>query len=84
MAGGYDANRRRYRMEHLKVGDPLTERELEVLRWASEGLTYLGTAEKMDINYATVNNHLEQVRRKLGAHTTAQAVAVAFRRGILT
>lgn len=66
---------------HMK--NLLSERELEVLKWLSEGNRNDRIAEKMNIASVTVNFHLKEIKRKLGARTREQAVALAFKQGLL-
>lgn len=61
----------------------LTIREVEVLKWLCEGHRNERIAEKMNIAPVTVNYHLQEIRRKLGANTREQAVAMGFKQGIL-
>jgi len=63
--------------------DLLTERELEVLRLAAEGLDTREISLRLDISLHTVRNHLQSCIRKLGVHTRTQAVSAAIRRGIV-
>ena len=57
----------------------LTRRESEVLRLLSQGLTQHEIASRLSIKPKTVGTHIEHVLQKLGVHSRAQAVAVAFR-----
>jgi DNA-binding NarL/FixJ family response regulator len=57
----------------------LSPREAEVLRRLAEGLTQAEIAERLTISPKTVGTHIEHVLRKLGVHSRAQAVALAFR-----
>ena len=57
---------------HEQAGDRplngvLTLREAECLRWASRGLTDHAIAERLGVSAKTVNFHVENARRKLGA-----------------
>jgi DNA-binding CsgD family transcriptional regulator len=61
----------------------LSEREIEVIKWLSAGNRNDRIAEKMSIAPVTVNFHIREVKRKLGARTREQAVAIAFRKGLL-
>jgi DNA-binding NarL/FixJ family response regulator len=61
------------------VRTKLSRREAEVLRLLAQGLTQLEIAERLTISPKTVGTHLEHVLRKLGVHSRAQAVALAFR-----
>lgn len=69
---------------HSEAGaDLLTEREIEVLRLAAEGLDTREISLRLDISLHTVRNHLQSCIRKLGVHTRTQAVSAAIRRGIV-
>ena len=59
--------------------ESLTRRESEVLRLLAQGLTQPEIAGRMTIKSKTVGTHIEHVLQKLGVHSRAQAVAVAFR-----
>jgi DNA-binding CsgD family transcriptional regulator len=45
----------------------LTAREAECLRWASRGLTDYAIAEHLGVSAKTINFHIENARKKLGA-----------------
>ncbi len=59
--------------------NPLSAREREVLLLLSTGLQTSRIAERMGIASITVNKHLATLRRKLGARTREQALAIAIR-----
>jgi DNA-binding NarL/FixJ family response regulator len=61
----------------------LTKRELEVLRLLSEGLSQKEIAASLVISSKTVAAHIQHILGKLGVHSRAQAVAHAYRRGLL-
>ena len=61
----------------------LSDRELEVLKWLCEGNRNDRIAEKMNIASVTVNYHLKEIKRKLGARTREQSVALAYKKGLL-
>lgn len=63
---------------------PLTRRHVEVLGAMSRGLTYKETAAELAIGIETVKEHLKHARDRLGARNTNQAIAEAFRRGLLS
>ena len=54
--------------------DPLTSRELEVLRLLSEGLSNKEIASRLVVAPGTIKQHLKNICRKLGAHGRMQAV----------
>lgn len=57
--------------------DQLTEREHEVLNRIMAGDDTLRIAAALQISRSTARTHVQNVRRKLGARTTLQAVALA-------
>ena len=62
----------------------LTDRELEILRLLASGARPGQVAEKLFVSIKTVKNHLTSVYAKLGVQTGAQAVAEAYRRGLVS
>ncbi len=62
---------------------PLTERELEVLRLAAEGLSGPDIAERLVLSLSTVKTHFEHIYEKLGVGDRAAAVAHALRTGLI-
>lgn len=65
------------------TAQPLSERELEVLRLAKEGLANPKIAQMLHIAPGTVRNHLSAVYRKLNVHSRHEALQVAQERHIL-
>jgi PAS domain S-box-containing protein len=63
--------------------EPLSRRELEVLRLVATGLETRAIAERLRLSPATVRNHVQNVLAKLGAHNRPEAVAHATRRRLL-
>ena len=61
----------------------LTRREREVLRLVSQGLAQPDIAQRLYITPKTVATHIEHILRKLGVHSRAQAIAVAYRENIV-
>jgi DNA-binding NarL/FixJ family response regulator len=61
----------------------LTKRELEVLHLLAEGLSQKEIAAELVISPKTVAAHVQHVLGKLGVHSRTQAVAQAYRRGLL-
>lgn len=57
----------------------LTARELEVLRLLAEGVQQRQIAERLVISPKTVGRHIERILSKLGVHSRAEAVAMAYR-----
>jgi DNA-binding NarL/FixJ family response regulator len=69
--------------DHQTQKNILSEREQEVLGLVAEGLPNKAIAQRLNISPATVNYHLTSVFNKLGVHSRAQAVALAFQRGLV-
>jgi len=65
-------------------GEPLTEREIEVLRRIAEGDRNRDIGERLVIAEETVKVHVKRIMEKLGAKDRTQAVAIGIRRGIIT
>jgi LuxR family maltose regulon positive regulatory protein len=57
--------------------EPLSERELEVLRLVAAGLTNQAIADKLFIAVSTVKSHTHSIYGKLGVQNRTQAVAQA-------
>jgi DNA-binding NarL/FixJ family response regulator len=60
---------------------PLTDRELEVLQLAAQGLTSYDIAQRLFVSMRTVEAHLTHVYNKLGVSSRIEAVVHAMRRG---
>jgi DNA-binding NarL/FixJ family response regulator len=60
-------------------GKTLTKREEEVLGLLAEGLAQDAIANRLSISTKTVGTHIEHILSKLGVHSRAQAVALAYR-----
>ncbi len=63
--------------------EPLTAREMAVLRLLAAGMDNRGIAEKMGVAVATVKAHLNHVYAKLGVTGRQEALARAERLGLL-
>jgi DNA-binding CsgD family transcriptional regulator len=62
----------------------LSARELECLRWTTEGKTAWEVGRILAISEQTAVRHLSNAARKLGCVNKHQAIAVAFRLGLLS
>lgn len=62
----------------------LTGREVEVLQLVSEGLVNREIGLRLYLSEETVKSHVRHLLAKLQARSRAHAVAVGFRRGLLT
>jgi DNA-binding NarL/FixJ family response regulator len=63
--------------------EPLSQRELEVLKLIAQGHSNREAAGRLFISEATVKTHLLHAYAKLGVRDRAAAVAAAFERGLL-
>lgn len=61
----------------------LTPRELEILRYLSEGDTVPEISDKLFLSAHTVRTHRNNLRKKLNCKNTAQVIAVAIRQGLI-
>jgi DNA-binding CsgD family transcriptional regulator len=61
----------------------VTPREIEVLQFASHGLTASEIAEQLVLSVGTVKTHLRNIYRKLGVADKAAAVAAALRHRLI-
>lgn len=57
--------------------EPLTDRELEVLRLISEGISYREIADRLVVSVNTVRFHVKGIYGKLGGKNRAAAIAQA-------
>jgi DNA-binding NarL/FixJ family response regulator len=62
---------------------PLSRREAQIVQMVAYGATVKEVAHQLGISPHTVKTHLERVYEKLGANDKAQAVAIAFRKGLV-
>ncbi len=63
--------------------DPLTARELEVLRLLAEGLPNKLISSRLTISEHTVKFHINAILGKLGAQSRTEAVTLAIRVGLV-
>jgi len=66
-------------MESLMA--PLSQREVEILKYVAEGNPNKGIAVALDISEQTVKNHITSIMRKLNANDRTHAVVLAMRNG---
>jgi DNA-binding NarL/FixJ family response regulator len=64
--------------------DILSEREMEVLRLASKGISNKDIAKELVLSVRTVQAHLSNIFNKLGVGSRTEAVLYALRRGWLS
>ncbi len=67
-----------------KTAEPLTEREREVLRMATRGLTNQEIATELSLSLRTVQAHLGHIFNKLRVSSRTEAVVRALKEGWVT
>jgi DNA-binding NarL/FixJ family response regulator len=67
-----------WRCPSLDPPDPLTEREVEVLRLVTGGYSNREIADALGLAEGTVKNHLSTILSKLGVRDRTRAVLKAF------
>ncbi len=60
----------------------LTAREMEVLQFLADGANQTEIARRLVIAPKTVGKHIEHILGKLSAHSRAEVVSIAHRRGL--
>jgi DNA-binding NarL/FixJ family response regulator len=61
----------------------LSDREMEILQFLVDGLSYKMIADKVNISYNTVNSHIKKIYDKLQVHSVSEAVSKAIRNNII-
>ena len=57
----------------------LTDRELEILNYLVEGMSYKAIADSCFISVGTVSGHVKNIYKKLHVHSKSEAVAKAIK-----
>jgi DNA-binding NarL/FixJ family response regulator len=66
-----------------RLSEPLTIRELEVLRLVVQGVRNSEIGQRLSISVKTVETHLTSIYGKLGVQSRAEAIALAQKQGLL-
>lgn len=66
-----------------ELPDPLTEREIEILRLLAGGYSNRELADALHLAEGTVKNHVSSILSKLGVRDRTRAVLVALERGVI-
>ena len=61
----------------------LTTRQTEVLSLIANGASTIQIAQSLHLSQETVRNHVRNILRRLRVHSRVEAVAVAYREGLL-
>jgi len=70
-------------VEAWTPGDPLNERERQVLRLAGEGMSSAGIAAQLSLSHGTVRNYLSEAIGKLNAANRIEEYRLARQKGWL-
>ena len=68
--------------QHNEEGPTLTPREVDVLRRVAKGMAYREIAEELVVSHRTVQNHVQNVLRKLQLHNRVELTLYAIERGL--
>ncbi|MDX2142162.1 MAG: autoinducer binding domain-containing protein [Rhodospirillaceae bacterium] len=71
------------RKSRVPAPSPLTDREIEILRWTIDGKTAWEIGQILKISERTVNFHLQNVMNKFGVHNKTHAAAKAVSIGLI-
>jgi DNA-binding NarL/FixJ family response regulator len=74
---------RDYLVRQETPADPLSPRELEVLKLIAEAYTSDGIAQELTISRRTVDRHRENILAKLGMRDRVELTRYAIRRGLI-
>jgi DNA-binding NarL/FixJ family response regulator len=61
----------------------LSDREKEILKWLSDGMSYKMIADKLSLSFHTIHTHLKHIYDKLHVNSKGQAVAKAIRNKLI-
>ncbi|GAA2840550.1 response regulator [Nonomuraea rubra] len=68
----------------LPVNDPLTDRELDVVRLVARGRTNQEVAGELFVSLSTVKTHLGSIQAKLGVRNRVEIAAWAWESGVVS
>jgi two-component system, NarL family, response regulator DesR len=71
-------------IERVNAGDPLSDREREVLQLLADGGTTTTVAQELFLSPATVRGYAESATRKVGGRNRVEGVANALRAGLIS
>lgn len=58
-----------------------TRREIEIITWLSGGLTSKEIGKKLNVSHRTIENHRNNIMKKLGLRNSVELLRYAFRSG---
>lgn len=69
-------------IQDIAEGDPLSQREVELLSLLAKGMTQKDACEVLEISHRTLSAHMKSIYKRLGVHNLAEAIYEAFQIGI--
>lgn len=79
----FDVFEKLRRSERISLPGPLSARELEVVRWTSQGKTSVEIGRILSLSDHTVNAHMTNAIKKMDCVNRTQLVAKAIRLGLI-
>lgn len=79
----WTSGRIRNTLIEMKATKPLTPRQLQVLRGLCAGLVGKEIASQMGLGVRTIESHIQEAKRNLGARNIAHATFICGQRNIL-
>lgn len=69
----------------VEADDPsvITDRQVDVLRYVVQGLTYKEIAAALSITERTVKDHMREIVQKLHLRNKSEVIAYALRTGLI-
>jgi two-component system, NarL family, response regulator LiaR len=69
--------------EPMTLAEPISEREYDVLRLMTQGMSNADIAEALQVSVTTVKTHVKHILRKLNVSDRTQAALLALRAGLV-
>jgi DNA-binding NarL/FixJ family response regulator len=70
-------------VEHVKLTESLTERQIKILKLVSQGFSSKEIAQKLSISYYTATTHIKNIYSKLQVNSRTEALHEASKLGLL-
>lgn len=67
----------------LELPEALTERQIKILKYVSQGFSSREISEKLSISYYTVTTHIKNIYNKLQVNSRTEAIFEAMRLGLI-
>lgn len=70
------------RNENDPLDERLSPRELEVMRWLTQGLKLSEIARQLEVSHQTITTHRRHILEKMGLRTTAEIIRYGIMNGV--